>query len=906
MPGQVDFKGTGEVLRSPLIAPASCFALGIGLAGARPHGLPGAVLLAGCGFCLLAGLIALRGDWGRVAFVFALAGFAAAGASAAKLFPHRFPPKHVAHLGPPGNSPSRPIRLEGWIASTPSRIPYGLQFDLEVTALDQGPYPQSMSGRVRVRVEREAAAGAEPLDLHYGDSIRAPVGLHRPRVYQNPGGFDFRYWMESINDLLWLGSVKDPLLIEKLSHRRIPWPSSAVERIRRRLLRAIDRMYPAWTLEGRNAAVLKAVLLGERTSIDSDTIENFRKVGLYHLLVIAGLHVGLLAMLASFLLGAFHLREFPKTALVLAFLLSYSFLVEQRAPTLRATVMICVYLMARLLYRSHSPLNAVALAALALLLYRPPWLFEAGFQLSFSAALLIAGFVAPVLDRTSAPYLRALAHLEDTERDVALEPRLAQFRLDARAVALWLKAHAGFLGRHPGIAFKLVTGPLWCALWCANILLFSAILQVGLLLPMAETFHRVSYAGVPLNALAIPVMTLLLGFAVPAVLLSAVAPPISPALAKVLSPLIKALFALTDLPHLPAWLSFRVPGPPQWVAWGFALSIVLTAWCLGRRPRLFFAGLFSTGVFAALISLHPIPPRLPRGILEVTVLDCGGGDAVFVVLPDQSTLLVDACGERRGRALEGSPGGRRWDPGEEIVSPYLWSRGLKRLDVVVLTDARDERVSGHAAVVRNFGVGEFWHGPGGSSVAYQELISQVRERRITLRELGAGDTIARGGVSIRVLWPRHARSDSFAPSGDNSLVLHISDRIGSVLLPGEISSQVERVLANSISPLKSRILKAARHASKSSCLPEFLAQVSPQVALVAAEASDPFERPYSDTLARLRREGARVFRTDLNGAITVQIKGAELTVCPYQAWAGEATAGLSATASAGGVTFSVR
>src|ERR1019366_6513888 len=114
--------------------------------------------------------------------------------------------------------------------------------------------------------------------------------------------------------------------------------------------------------EGRYGAVLKAVLWGDRTSLDSDTIENFRKTGLYHLLVIAGLHVGLPALLVGAFLRLFPPRRFSRSFLVLVFLLFYAFLVEQRAPTLRATIMISVYLLARLLAREHAAPNAIGFA----------------------------------------------------------------------------------------------------------------------------------------------------------------------------------------------------------------------------------------------------------------------------------------------------------------------------------------------------------------------------------------------------------------------------------------------------------------------------------------------------------------------------------------------------------------
>jgi competence protein ComEC len=232
--------------------------------------------------------------------------------------------------------------------------------------------------------------------------------------------------------------------------------------------------------------------------------------------------------------------------------------------------------------------------------------------LSFSAALLIAGLAVPILERTTEPYRRALWRLDAVDLDPSLEPRAAQFRLDLRAMAGAMKGRVAWLGRHPAAAEALVTAPARAAVWTANMLLFSAVLQFGLLLPMAETFHRVTYAGIGLNALAIPVMTLVLAFALPTTLLGARLPALAAWPAKVLALVMKGLFALTDFPNLPRWLSYRVPSPPEWVAWGFALSIVAAAWALGRQRRVFWGSLAASGGFANPDLTPPVSAAAPH------------------------------------------------------------------------------------------------------------------------------------------------------------------------------------------------------------------------------------------------------------------------------------------------------
>jgi competence protein ComEC len=868
---------------------AASFGLGIFLVGSRHasgfalSGSPACV-----GVCLLAGLLTLRAGWERVSLLLVLIGFLAAGASADGLFEYRFPPNHVSKLAAQGVDLQDPIRLQGQVISTPIRTAYGLQFDLETVRAESRERSYDLTGKVRLRLQAseqpEISALLDSLHLRYGDVIRVLVRLRKPRTYQNPGSFDFRRWMESTEDIYWVGTIKNPFLVEKLprsSHSGI-W--TLVEQIRNRLLRSIDNLYPRWSAQGRCGTVLKAVLLGDRSSLDSETIENFRKTGLYHLLVIAGLHVGLLVLLASWLLRLFPLGEPPRRLIVLVLLLFYSVLVEQRAPTLRATLMISLYLLAWLLYRGHSTLNAIGLAALILLLSRPAWLFESGFQLSFSAALLIAGLVAPILARTTEPYRRALRNLDEITLDAQLAPRQAQFRLDLRALITGLRTRLRFLDQHGGLASAVVTGPTRLMLWTANILLFSAVLQVGLLLPMAATFHRVAFAGIGLNALAIPIMTLLLALAVPTVLLGALLPALAAWPAKALAVVMAGLFALTDLPHLPAWLSFRVPNPPLWVGCGFVLSMLVAAVALGRHAWTFRLSMAALGLMTALVAIHPFSPRLPSGILEITALDCGQGDSLFLVLPDQSTMLVDASGSRNRSTSEGAFQGRLWDPGEDIVSPYLWSRGVKRIDIVVLSHPHEDHLGGLFAVVRNFQIGEFWHAANSATPAYSALLERVRQKGVTERTWAAGDELERGGAIIRALWPARSWRRSGLPSNDDSLVLRLSYHGASVLLPGDISTKVEQELLASGEALESQVLKVAHHGSNSSTSLEFLARLVPRVAIITGGAGGFGNLPSPETLGRLRERGIRVFRSDVDGATTVEISDGSLAVRCYPEW----------------------
>ena len=305
--------------------------------------------------------------------------------------------------------------------------------------------------------------------------------------------------MEQIDDLYLTASLRRGHHIEKVeSGKGNRWIRTATV-VRKKLLDGIDRIYAPWAAEGRWGALLKALLLGDRTSLDRKMVEGFQKSGLYHLLVISGLHLGLLALIGHGILKLIRLSEAHRIPVVIGFLSLYCLLIDLRAPTLRALLMISVYLVGRLLLRQHSLLNAIGIAGLALMLIRPSWLFETGFQLSFAAVLLIAGLVVPLLQATTEPYRRGLNQLENVELDGRLAPRVAQLRLDLRAAVGWLGRQLGGPLQSLQVAQSILLWPLRGGFWVVNTVIFTAILQIGLLLPMVESFHRVSLVGIGLT-----------------------------------------------------------------------------------------------------------------------------------------------------------------------------------------------------------------------------------------------------------------------------------------------------------------------------------------------------------------------------------------------------------------------
>lgn len=294
------------------------------------------------------------------------------------------------------------------------------------------------------------------------------------------------------------------------------------------------------------------------------------------------------------------------------------------------------------------------------------------------------------------------------------------------------------------------------------------------------------------------------------------------------------------------------------------------------------AGLLAV-VLAPVIALWPHAPHLHAGVLEVTAVDVGQGDALLVVSPDGHTLLVDAGGPTGAAAAAENATSRsaQWDVGEEVVAPYLWSRGLRSLDAVALSHAHSDHMGGMAAVLRAFHPRELWLSvePADSPVL-RSLLALAAELHITVRHFHAGDGFAWNGLQASVLAPEVGYANKGRPLNNDSLVLRFDCGAASVLLEGDAERQSEfAMLANHrLTPVT--LLKVAHHGSRTSTTPEFLAATQPREAVISVGRHNTFGHPRYDTLERLGEAHVQTWRTDREGATTLLLSSDGRVVVP--------------------------
>jgi competence protein ComEC len=568
----------------------------------------------------------------------------------------------------------------------------------------------------------------------------------------------------------------------------------------------------------------------------------------------------------------------PRIAVTVLALAAYACTVEDRPPILRAVLMAAVFLSAKLIYRRMDLINVAAIAALALLAVRPSEIFDASFLLSFSAIAAIGAIAAPIIERTSEPYRRALDFLPDVTRDASHAPRVIQFRLELRAAAAWISAR---LPRFAApVSSALLVQPLRAALYVGEIIFISAMLQLGMLPPLAYYFHRIALAGPFAN---IPAL-LLTGIAIPIGFVTLALSLVSQAMAIWPARLLVLIFAALEsaVRWFAGWhgASYRIPGPSVTAMLVFvALAVLLSAAVrMHWRARWLWGTVFALYGVAVIIATYPFAPRFAPRRLELTVLDVGQGDSLFLSFPRGATMLVDGGGELGNFHSDGMRSGI--DVGEDVVSPFLWSRGIKRIDVIALTHAHEDHLGGLPAIFENFHVGEFWVGRDIDSAEYRRVLDAASAHGVTIRHWKEGDTFSLDDVQGSVLWPEDSSEGSSAKN-DDSLVLRLTDGAESFLLAGDIERPSERRILDEGQAVQVNFLKIAHHGSKTSTTDPFLSAAHPAFAAISAGRDNIFGHPSPEVMDRLDAAGVRVYRTDRDGAITVSTDGASLRVSTF-------------------------
>ena len=319
----------------------------------------------------------------------------------------------------------------------------------------------------------------------------------------------------------------------------------------------------------------------------------------------------------------------------------------------------------------------------------------------------------------------------------------------------------------------------------------------------------------------------------------------------------------------PEWAAFEV-ARPSWVI--FAIYLVLIPLIHPTVRRLW-------GTYCLIIALVLANIGIWKNIwqtesaLEIYFLDVGQGDAIFLKYPNGRTLLVD--------------GGIRTqytDMGERVILPFLKSQNIDHIDVVVGSHPHADHIGGLISVLEHLSVGHYLDaGQHVDSFTGKRLQKIVKTKGIRYQAVAAGDSLV--GIGGLVLHPTSAYISNSGPAPDGvnngSVVIRIVYRETAILLTGDIEHETDSDLMLWNHRLRSDILKAAHHGSRTSSTPEFLAGVNPSVVAISCGKNNKFRHPSPEVVQRFRDMGIQIWRTDHSGAIAMRIDRGHIEIVPW-------------------------
>ena len=683
---------------------------------------------------------------------------------------------------------------------------------LEVTELETaGGTWVPASGKLRLAVEHPTTAEPSPpmMGLHAGDTVQIIGQWRRPRPPGNLGERD-------ANDTLQNQRLRGELRVAGSGSAITRWDSASwgyiriLATARRRGTATLNENLPA-----NEANLARALLLGDGSALDRAEWDAFVRTGVVHVLAISGQHLVLLAAFVWIALGALGVPRRHAAWVVGSVIVAYALLTGFRPSAVRAAVMVVLVCGAIVLRRRVHAANSLGLAWLAVIAHNPTDAFDLGCQLSFlSVFALVWGVGRWVQPRPLTP----LEQLIDSTRPA------------------WWKVLRGIV----------------------RVILAAYAVNFALFLANAPLLLATQNVASPVGLLVGPILVLLTSVALVTGFLLFLLAPV-PGLGDALAAVTRLSLAASDwVVHradgLPGGVSY-LPGPPTWWLLGF-YALVLAILLNGlSRSRWLGCGLLAWIALALFL-----PSDRPADELRVTFLAVGHGGCAVLETPDGRCLLYDV----------GTTGGP--DVVRRIVAPYLWSRGIRRIDEVFVSHADADHFNGLVELLRRFPVGRVTFTPSFAekpTAQVAETLLALKAHGVEMRTVSVGQTFSAGDVTFEVLHP-----PPVGPPGienERSMVLVVRHAGHTFLFTGDIEKAgAARVLGGS--PQPSDVLQAPHHGSRAAYNPRWNEWA--RAGFVVASRGDL----YSNSIAEADLSANAVLRdTETHGAITVRSHRTGLT-----------------------------
>jgi competence protein ComEC len=738
---------------------------------------------------------------------------------------------------------ARPVRVRGTLIEEPAVIARAPQTELRSIPVTNPTLSVLRVTHLRVQNDWLPVSGRAlliadaPLStVHVGDTVEIVGRLQTPRGPANPGEFDTA---AALRDRRIRAQIQVRKTAEAVNRIGEGWQWSPAGWLA--VLRDWGQRTLTQAIPGERGGIAVALLLGDGSSMTQEDWDQYKRTGVIHALAISGYHLVILAAFLNLVLRFVPLRRRYAAVGIAAFLLVYALLAGGRPPILRAAVMVCAVTGSLVLRRPSMPANTLALAWLVVGMLNPSDLFEPGCQLSFLAVAVLYFGIRRWSQGNADPHVQPSA-----VKQWLFPSNDPMRRLIGESRPAWQRIVLGIL-RRLALAY-LAALMIW---------LTAAPL-------VAAHYHLVAPVGILIGPITVffTSIALIAGFLL--LLFTPICGPLASGCAWVTSTSLGACDGLVRFADSLPGSHWYVGDIPRW--WLGAFYLVLFGILLVEPLRRGWRWTVPAGVTWLCVGLLAGSARPSPDEMRCTFLAVGHGGCTVIETADGRTLLYDA----------GALGGP--DVTRKQIAPFLWQRGIRRIDEVFLSHADLDHFNGLPALLERFSVGQVTCTPtfaDKNTPGVRATLEALERYRIPIRIIRAGDHLTAGDLAIEVLHP-----PPVGPGGSEnarSLVLRVSHAGHTLLLTGDLADAgLERVL--SLTPEPVDVLMAPHHGSPLTNKVPLAEWAKPRV-VIACQGPPlggvPPREPYTAT-------SARYLGTWPHGAITIHSRTEGLVVETFQ------------------------
>ncbi|MFR6395831.1 DNA internalization-related competence protein ComEC/Rec2 [Eubacterium ventriosum] len=711
-------------------------------------------------------------------------------------------------------------------------IVQGKIYKIENTAFGTNIYLKGVeveNGEKSVSVKRIFVNTEKIPNVKIGNIIKVRGKLRQFEEAANKGNFDSRKYYLSLG---FYGKIEAGTI--EVINSEYSGIRQGLYELRMEIIERLEKLCSdnkgIFSIINNKNGIIGAIILGDKTDLDSDIKELYSVSGIAHILAISGLHISFIGM-AIYRLLRRRFRFLFSAAVSIPVVLSFGIMSGFGISTIRAIIMFILKIIGEVLGRKYDAITAISLAGLVLLVQNPFVVCNSGFQMSFGAIIAIV-LILPIVEEilnTDNKIIKVLS--ANFTISLVMNPILAWNYYELPTFSFLLNIVVV-----PLMSVVIVSSIVGIFCSCimfgfGKVVIFPGCGILELYTFLCNIINKSSVASIVVGQ---PKVTIIIVY---------------------YAILLVVLFGLKNI----RTKYTRAEKERNIIKKETGLVLEKKAKkerrIKGQNVKLRLACIVGFLLLNCLIYYIPNPG------FYITFINVGQGDGILIHGDNGTKVMVDGGSTSEKQVAK------------NCIVPYLKAEGIGTIDYSIITHTDKDHISGILEILENNNSNRIriknlvMPDINMKDDTYNELIEKAKLKKINVLYIKKGDTLSLGKTKIKCIYPETTTTAS--DKNDYCTVLSVKNKTSKILLTGDISKEIEEKIKDDIEE-NYTVLKVAHHGSNYSSSEKFLKKVNPKYSIISVGKNNSYGHPGNETMERLRKQGGVIYRTDEKGGITIR------------------------------------